>query len=343
LNIFEWQQPESLDGLLRPNFLPELAGTPVKTYFARRFIFMAIGGLFFVYLGITVFSAANQAFGIKPSASPQPSLDVGAIKTAAVQTALADRYLSTPAEATQSPTPELTVTKNPLSTSGPVIPTEPSEAGSATPNPNEPPPDNPPPPDDTQSPEPELPTETPGPVIPDPILELGSGDGVVNIDKWTGPAIISATHDGDGNFTITNFSAANARLGQLVNVTGPYYGTLPLDFMASEQTTRLEITATGAWEIQIIPIEQARTESLPTTIEGYGDDVIVLTGGDPDQLKIDASGSTDAFVVNGFGSGNWYQLLSKTAPYTGTINATAGTTTLAVTANGSWSIEVTTR
>jgi hypothetical protein len=342
LNILEWQQPGSLDGLLRPNFLPEPSGTPAKAYFFRRFVLMAIGALFFVYLGITVFSAASQAFGIIPSATAEPSLDVGAIKTAAVETVLADQALATPLGITPRPTPKVTATKNPLTTPRSTALIDTPEAGASTPDPNQPPPDNPQP-EDTLPPGPELPTDTPGPTLPDPILEIGSGNSVVNIDKWTGPAVLSATHDGDGNFTITNYSAANVKLAQLVNVTGPYYGTLPLDFMTSEQTTRFEITATGGWELQVIPIEQARTEYLPTTIEGYGDDVIMLSGGDPDQLKIDASGSTDNFVINGFGSGNWYQLLSKTAPYTGTITATTGTTALAVTANGSWSIQVTLR
>jgi len=341
LNLLEWQQPESLDGVLKPNFLPDPSGTPVRIYFARRFVLIAIGGLFFVFLGITVFSAARQAFGIIPSAKPLPSLDIGAIKTAAVQTALADQILATPLDTTPEPTPKLTVTKNAHTTPKPITHTATPKAGVSTADPNDLPTDIPQP-DDTQLAGGDVPTDTSGTASPDPILQLGSGNSTVNIDKWDGPAILSATYDGDGSFTITNYSASNVKLYQMAT-TGPYYGTLPLDFLPSEKTSRFEVTATGSWELQVIPIDQARTEYLPTSIEGYGDDVIMLADGEPDQLKIDASGSTDKFVITGFRSGNWYQIVSKTAPYTGTVTANPGTTALVVSANGSWSIDVTVR
>jgi hypothetical protein len=186
------------------------------------------------------------------------------------------------------------------------------------------------------------PTET---NIPDPILLTGTGDTVVNIQKWDGPAVLTATHDGDGAFQVTSYSQSNQKINDLINTVGAYYGTLPLDFLATERTARFDVTASGSWELQVISPSQARTEESPGIIQGYGDEVLILTGQYPVKLIVDAPDASQSFMIWSFAIDRRTRalLVNKTAPYSGIVLAPSGTARLAITANGPWTIELTTR
>ena len=188
-----------------------------------------------------------------------------------------------------------------------------------------------------------LPTLTPTP-LPEPIILSGSGDSVVDLSKWDGPAILHVAHSGGGNFALWNNDASGNHIDLLVNTIGSYQGTLPLDFLDREHTTRFEVTAGGAWEIQILPFDMVRKENIPGIIQGVGDEVIAFTGvASPDLLKADASGASGNFAVFTFGSSGRDLAFNEIAPYTGTVAAARGTHLLVITATGPWSIEVTTR
>ncbi|MRG59976.1 hypothetical protein GE115_08855 [Agromyces sp. CFH 90414] len=73
----------------------------------------------------------------------------------------------------------------------------------------------------------------------------GAGDAVMLYD---GPAgALTATHDGDANFMVSEETAAAFSVGLLVNEIGPYSGTVPLTAGPSV----IEVGANGNWTLTV--------------------------------------------------------------------------------------------
>jgi hypothetical protein len=125
-------------------------------------------------------------------------------------------------------------------------------------------------------------TPTPEPTStqePEPITLSGSGDDVVDFENPFDIAIVKITGNSAGRyFGVKNYGSDGTNYNLLVNTTDPYEGIRPLDFYDSEHTTRFEITAVGEWTIEILPITEARTLSVPGEIEGFGDEVVIING-----------------------------------------------------------------
>jgi len=188
-----------------------------------------------------------------------------------------------------------------------------------------------------------LPSKTPT-ATANPFLYTGKGDQVLDITKPdpSKPAIMKINYSGGSNFAVQNYDAQGNQIDLLVNVIGSYKGTVPLDFLENESTTRLQITSSGNWTIEILPITEMRRETIPGQITGLGDDVVYLNGTNPDLLKVDASSAQDNFVVWSYGSRR-NLLVNEIAPYTGTVIMPNDTTILVIQATGKWSLEVTTK
>jgi hypothetical protein len=190
-------------------------------------------------------------------------------------------------------------------------------------------------------------TETPIPTAipsstPEPIFLVQSGDAVFNIQKWQGPAILKIKHTGARNFVVRNYpDQGNVYYDLLVNTIGAYEGTVPLDFRDGEQTARFEVKADGAWEFNIEPITNARKEQIPGKISGNGDDVIIIEGGIPDLVKVDASQARRNFVVKAVAKGKFDLVVNEIAPYTGTSLLDPSTIVLIINATGPWELEIT--
>ena len=186
------------------------------------------------------------------------------------------------------------------------------------------------------------PTSTPTP-SPEPIVLTGSGDSVVDFEKWEGPALAHIVYTGGGNFVVWNYGPDGERIDLLVNTIGQYEGTRPLDFLDGEHTVRFQVESSGQWTIEVLPlIDYIRVEEVPGIIEGVGDEVVALIGEEPDLLKVDASGARSNFVIWGYG--NWRDLLvNEIAPYSGTVVVSRDTFILVIEAEGPWTIEVTAR
>jgi hypothetical protein len=191
------------------------------------------------------------------------------------------------------------------------------------------------------------PTSTPKPTYtltppPEPVILTGSGDSVVDVD-WDGIGLVHVIYTGPSNFAIINYDANNERIDLLVNTIGNYEGTLPFDFLEDEDTARFEVTASGNWEIQILPVNQIRRVDIPGTFTGTGDDVVAFMGlEDPDLLVIDASKADSNFVVFSYNGGKDL-LVNEIAPYTGTVIVSREAVILQIIAEGDWSIEVKTQ
>jgi len=364
LNAWEWQQPESLDNLITPEVFKTIPNDQRKTAVAGKILLILASGLILIFLAIDVFGSVRLASTSSPRGTSEISFSIGEIQTVAVMTAFANQEIK---QGSASPVVlDLTRTGNPSGSAEPSL-SETTEPGKSEPTLIEQSPLTPEvssepgieptfeigTPISTQKPittqkitntpqkKPTLePTE---PELPDPVFLTGDGDDVVDFEKWKGPAILSATHDGDGNFVVTSYAANKQKIAVLVNTTGNYQGTLPLDFLAGERVTRFEVTATGLWDLQIFPVEQGRIESIPATIEGYGDDVVILSDAFPDQLKVDASDATQSFVIWAYSNGSRTQLINQSAPYTGILTCPPGITSLRISAVGPWLIDITTK
>lgn len=188
-------------------------------------------------------------------------------------------------------------------------------------------------------------TDTPLPPTPTtaPIVLKGSGDSVVDVQKGNQPAIAKITYNGSDNFAIQNYDDNNTQIDLLVNTIGSYQGTVPLDFMKDEHTIRFQVTASGPWEIQILPIVEARHEAIPGNIQGTGDDVVYLDGKNPDTLTVDASEEKDNFAIWSFDGTGVNLLVNEIAPYTGTVVLDHSTFILIINAVGKWTLNITTK
>lgn len=176
-----------------------------------------------------------------------------------------------------------------------------------------------------------------------PIDLKGSGDSVINIQKGDQPAIAKIAYYGSGNFAIQNYDDNNTQIDLLVNTIGSYQGTVPLDFMDGEHTTRFQVTASGPWEIQVLPLSDVRHAPIPGQIQGSGDDVIYLDGNNPDTITADASQASNNFVVYSYSENGHDLLINDIAPYTGTVLIDHTTIMVSVLATGKWTLNVTTK
>lgn len=226
-------------------------------------------------------------------------------------------------------TSTLTITHTPVPTNTP----SPTSTPTVTNTPN---PTNTPRPTSTPRP-----TATPTPT-PVPILLSGQGDTVIDLEKWKGPALTRISYTGGGNFAIWSYDEYGNKIDLLVNTIGTYEGTVPIDFLVDEFTTRFEVTSNGQWEIQVLPLQQIRRESIPGTMTGKGDEVLFLDGRNPDLLTADATTARGNFAIWTYGDSRDL-VVNEIAPYQGTVVIGRDTLILVISAEGEWSIEVTTR
>mgnify|MGYP003375026889 CR=1 FL=1 len=188
-----------------------------------------------------------------------------------------------------------------------------------------------------------LPTATPKPKET-PIVINGKGDDIVNVNKWTGFAAMRITATGARNFTIWNYDKDGKKKDLLVNTIGDYAGIVLLDVYDREKTTRLEVTSSGTWKFEILPVDSLipdRGIYAPETYEGIGDDIFLI-GGKPDLIKIEAPNSKRNFVVKVLTrSGDISLVINKVGAYTGTAILPEGTMLVMVNAVGPWKATIT--
>lgn len=188
-----------------------------------------------------------------------------------------------------------------------------------------------------------LPAETPTAIATmAPVTLQGSGDNVVEVPAHSAPYIAKVTYNGEGNFAVLNVDGSGNHMDLLINTIGSYQGTVPIDFLAEEQTSRFEITASGPWQIDLQPLSMARHENIPGIIQGNSDDVIIFNSGVPDLLKADASSGSGNFAIWEYGEFRDL-IINEIAPYSGTVAMGNDTSLIVVTATGPWSLEITTR
>lgn len=123
-----------------------------------------------------------------------------------------------------------------------------------------------------------------------------------------------------------------------MNTTAPYDGVRPLDFLDGQHTVRFEISASGSWTIEIIPLTSAPRVQVPGTYEGTGDEVLIIAG-DPDKVTFSGNTSSRNFIVKAYGE-RIDLLINTTDPYEGTVLVKPDIVLLEVRAVGSWTMTI---
>lgn len=77
------------------------------------------------------------------------------------------------------------------------------------------------------------------------LAPAGSGDAVFLYDGPTGA--LTATHDGDANFVVSEDTGSAFEFGLLVNEIGPYSGTVPV----SAGPSVIDVKANGGWTLAV--------------------------------------------------------------------------------------------
>lgn len=182
------------------------------------------------------------------------------------------------------------------------------------------------------------PTSTPTPK-PDAIIIEGSGDDVIEINKWEGMAIVDVEAYARGYFGVKTFDKNGDQLELLVNAISPYEGKVIMDLLTYGETnaTMIQVEASGDWKISIYPLDIAylNVVDAPGYYEGFSADVVYLDG----ESSTATFKSSDGYFGVKAISDSVDLLVNDIAPYEGTVIVPSGTLLLIVDAEADWSVE----
>ncbi len=170
----------------------------------------------------------------------------------------------------------------------------------------------------------------------EPVQEAGAGDSVLSLPDAAG-GIVIAEHEGASNFALNVLDETNQSTGDLlVNTIGSYSGATAWGLSSFGDGVTLEITADGAWNIEIIPFSEA--DAVPDSGSGDG---VYLYEGDSAVLEATHDGQSNFIVREGtdalFSSG---LLINEIGSYNGSVPMQAGPSVLAVEADGNWTLSI---
>ncbi|MFC1879467.1 hypothetical protein ACFLZW_06095 [Chloroflexota bacterium] len=187
------------------------------------------------------------------------------------------------------------------------------------------------------------PTDTPT-IVPTPQDYSGQGDAVIDIAQIGGVGVLHIVGNASsGHFAVKNFAADGDYIDLLVNTTETYDGYRPINLWQDKQTVRLEITSDGPWKITLLPLapEYVHIITAPGSYSGFGDDVLLLLGGDgPWVAKVIGNAAGHHLAVKSYGYNDYDLLVNTTDPYEGSGFTSDGIILFDVVAVGSWTIEL---
>jgi hypothetical protein len=166
------------------------------------------------------------------------------------------------------------------------------------------------------------------------IVLAGSDNAVVNLTKNVmGPAAVHIT----GNPAARYFGVRSLGTSDdLVITLNPYEGIRPLGWDGGE-STGFDVTATGSWRIEVLPLSAIATFS--THFNGSGD-MVVRFDGEGSLAEIAGNNAGRYFFVRTFGPDGTDILVNTTQAYRGTSEIRCGPQFFAVQAVGPWAITV---
>ena len=189
-----------------------------------------------------------------------------------------------------------------------------------------------------------LAAEGPTATVPTPNVYTGSGDSILDIEKPDDEVLIYVRgNSASRHFGVTGYGADGECTGLFVHTSlrpqpDPYEGVRPLDFMQGQETTRLEIDASGRWQIEIRSLRSARTVEAGDIIKGDGDDVFLIKGS-PDAAVIEGNAAGRNFAVTAYGTSADI-LVNTVDPYVGVVMMPPDSSVVEVTTIGPWEVRL---
>ena len=168
-----------------------------------------------------------------------------------------------------------------------------------------------------------------------PVTQTGKGDNIIALPTGAKAAIVTATHDGSSNFSLSVLDASNASTGQLlVNTIGAYKGTTAYGFTALGKGTTIQVTADGNWTIVITPVSAA-----PALVPAGIGDGVFLYSGQAGKLAATHDGSSNFTVTEETNKALQFGLLiNEIGTYSGTVPLSSGPSVIVVGADGNWTL-----
>ena len=190
----------------------------------------------------------------------------------------------------------------------------------------------------------EIPTEIPATAIPtlapEPVVLQGKGDSIEDLNNPFGAALYQISGNNcSGYFGVTSLDSDGQQVDLVVNTTEVYNGVRPLDF-GEKKTTRLEIKATCAWKITILPLTAMHVLTVPGQLSGTGDDVVMVRGAKADIAQVTGNKSSRYFGVFSYGQSGYDVLVNSTDVYDGKVIIPEGTLALEIKSVGDWNIAI---
>jgi hypothetical protein len=168
-----------------------------------------------------------------------------------------------------------------------------------------------------------------------PTTYTGRGDGVVQIAKDSGPAILQfecLRCSGDTRVTSDGFDEV------LVDVTGSYSGRRLIDIRGGSSTDTVTVTADGAWRMVVSSgLGAARVGSTGTPIRGQGDDVLIVNGANRSARVENSGPARFAVDIVSIKAGTLLQAIDTTGDHRGDVSLD-GPAVVAVRSSGSWTL-----
>ena len=164
--------------------------------------------------------------------------------------------------------------------------------------------------------------------------ETGSGDSILALPTGATAGLVVASHTGSSNFVVEVLDESNQSTGDLlVNEIGSYEGTTAFGINAFGDGSSLQVTADGAWSIDIVPISAA--PDLES--QGTGDAAFIYTG-PPAQLRAAHDGDSNFVVYEATDTFSMGLLINEIGTYEGTVPLSEGPSLVTVNADGQWSL-----
>jgi hypothetical protein len=159
----------------------------------------------------------------------------------------------------------------------------------------------------------------------------GKGDSVVQLPAGVEVALLTADYQGSGNFALWTMDASNGQKELLVNTIGQYNGTT---LYSEGSPTKLKVTASGRWSIQVKPVSVAAP--MGNAAQGTGD-AVLLYDGPAANLAINHTGKSN-FVVKTISTSGNDLLVNDIGNYSGVVPGSEGPLVITINADGAWSI-----
>lgn len=171
--------------------------------------------------------------------------------------------------------------------------------------------------------------------IPAPVVYTGSGDNVLSIQPPEGIYVLHITGNEESqHFAVKGYDANNEGTELFVNTTDPYDG---VTFDPNLATTTLEIKAVGDWTIELVSIYSMPTISAGSTVEGFGDSVILIESYGA-TATISGNSVLAHFAVKSYGNEGNELLVNTTDLYEGTVMLKEDPFILVINSEGEWAI-----